>query len=187
LFSAGWIWHPWDAVVYFDVAAALSDPTHLDSLASHARTAFDVDLAEESSACWLSDDQVAVGSSASEEVAAVAAEQKEAVRPVPSGIALFDVPSNRYIRSHKLPEPPGTMMRVDESHVVAFYQHPKVISLATGEVLQEWRDLRTGTQTSSICDHRRGDVPPMACDPARCRFAVADGEAIHVVTVAKPS
>jgi hypothetical protein len=183
LLSAGWVWHPWDAVVYFDVATALSDPPHLDALTLHAPAAFNVNLAEESSACWLSDDQVAVGSSAQEESAKQAAEHVGTVRLGTSSVAVFDVPSRRYVRSFRLAEPPGTMMRVDDTHVVSFFRYPKVISLATGEVVREWKELETGTQTSSICHHVSPSIPPMALDPMRRRFAVADSDAIHVVTL----
>jgi hypothetical protein len=186
LLSAGWVWHPWDAVVYFDIGTAIRDPTHLDSLTAHSPFAFNVSLAEESSACWLSDDQVAVGSSTEEEDAEEAAAQDDAVRLLPSSVGVFDVPSGCYLRSFRMPEPVGTMMRIDPSHVVSFYKHPKVISLTTGEVVQEWPELRTGTQTSSICHHLKESIPPLAFDPERRRFAVASADAIHVVTVGLP-
>jgi hypothetical protein len=183
LLSAGWFWHPWDAVVYFDVAAALSEPAHLDSLSTHAPAAFNVELAEESSACWLSDDRVAVGSSAEGEDPEAAAEYAGAPRLAPLGVAVFDVPSRRYVQSFKLGRSPGTMMRVDETRVVSFHRHPKLISLVTGEVLREWEGLETGTQTSSICRDVSPSIRPLALDPERRRFAVASEDAIHVVTV----
>jgi hypothetical protein len=177
------VWHPCDAVVYFDVAAALSNPSHFDALTSHAPAAFNSGLAEESSACWLSDEQVAVGSSAHEEEEEEAAEYAGTIRLLPSSVAVYDVPSQRYLRSFRLAEPPGTLMRVDDTHVVSFFRYPKLISLVTGEVVRDWKELQTGMQTSSICRHVSSSIPPMALDPTRRRFAVADSDAIHVVTL----
>jgi hypothetical protein len=101
----------------------------------------------------------------------------------PLGVAVFDVPSRRYVQSFKLSGPPGTMMRVGETQVVSFYGHPKLISLVTGEVLRAWEGLETGTQTSSICQNVSPSLRPLALDPERRRFAVASEDAIHVVTI----
>ena len=183
LLSAGWAWHPWDAVIYFDVERALQDATHLDGLMT-SESGLHVGLAEESSACWLSDDQVAVASSTEEaDDPEAIAELGDKVWLPACSIGVFDVPSRRYLRSHKLSAPAGTIMRLDETHVISFYEYPKLISLTTGEVVTEWRQLKTGVQTSSICLGLDEPVPPIAFDPDRRRFAVADGERIHVVTV----
>jgi hypothetical protein len=183
LLSAGWVWHPWDAMLHFDVAASLSDPTHLDSLTWSAPSGPNVDLAGESSACWLSDELVAVGGSAEGENPKAPTEEGGSARLRPSGLAVFDVLLRRYIRSFRLSNPPGTMMRVGDDHVVSFYRYPKLISLLTGEIVQAWEDLATGMQTSSVCQDVIESVPPMALDPVRRRFAVADPEAIHVVVL----
>jgi hypothetical protein len=180
LLSAGWFWHPFDVVSYFEVDAALRDPTHLDS--SERRVI--AGLAEESSACWVSDDLVAVGSSAEEEDPETAGECEDTVRLLPSSVAVFDVSVGKYLRSFRLPAPTGTMMRLDSDHVVSFYGHPKVISLITGGIVREWRELNSGMQKSSICGGV--SIPPMAMDPMRRRFAVASEEAIHVVTLDPP-
>jgi hypothetical protein len=62
LLSAGWVWHPWGAVVCFDIALALTDPHHLDRI-DHLPYSGGVCLAEERSACWLNDDRIAVAAS----------------------------------------------------------------------------------------------------------------------------
>jgi len=36
LLSAGWVWHPCDGVIYYDLAEALRDPTHLDEVRNSA-------------------------------------------------------------------------------------------------------------------------------------------------------
>src|SRR5215468_6529162 len=70
LLSAGWVWHPLSLVLCFDVAQALADAHYLDD--RHGLPAsFNPDLAEESSACWLDDDCIAVAASAEPEQASV--------------------------------------------------------------------------------------------------------------------
>lgn len=109
LLSAGWVWHPWDAVVWFDLAAALNDPALLDALegAAHSRN---VCLSEESSAAWLDDERVLLGGSGEEEDPEEAGEidrEHPAQRLRPMGIAVFDIPQQRYSESHVLGYPPA--------------------------------------------------------------------------------
>jgi hypothetical protein len=59
LLSAGWLWHPLSVVAWFDIGQALADPHHLDSGDALPRL-FNPGLAEESSACWLDEDRIAV-------------------------------------------------------------------------------------------------------------------------------
>jgi hypothetical protein len=63
---------------------------------------------------------------------------------------------------------------------VAFYGHPKLVELKTGQVTRSWDDINTGNQNSSIIGHQE-QAPPLALDPVNRRFAVAVAEAIVVV------
>ena len=67
-----------------------------------------------------------------------------------------------------------------DSYAVGFYQHPKLINLATGAVEARWDDLWSGEQTaaSSGISNRRHRWP---FDAANRRFAVAAADAITVV------
>src|SRR5882762_6584746 len=149
LLSAGWVWHPWSGVVYYDIAEALRVPTHLDSTMNRAPGSLDVCAAEEAFGCWQIGDRVLLSASAEQED-----QQDEAAiglgepRLHPCGIAVYDVSTRRYIRSVVLDEPPGTLMPVGENHAVSFYKHPKLVSLETGKILARWEDLDTGTQVS---------------------------------------
>lgn len=173
LLSAGWVWQPWDAVVFFDVATALSDPSSLDH-GQGARDSLDVDFPEESSAAWLDDDQILLGSSGDE-----GCHEDGGLPPV--GLAVYDLESCAYTQRVQLGYPPGAMMPVGLDHVLSFFQHPRLISLRSGRVVHEWPDLATGELISSIVWDRRS--PAIALDAARARFAVADGNAVEVVTL----
>jgi hypothetical protein len=163
LLSAGWLWHPWDAVVFFDLARAIEDPQHLSSAADGPLGDSD---SEASSATWLTDHAAVVATSHAKSL-----------------VAAVDVRRGRLLSSAELERPAGTMMAVGERHIVALHGHPRLIRLCDGEVLHEWTDLHGGVQLSSIM-HHHASPPPMALDPVRRRFAVSDGERIHVVSLA---
>jgi hypothetical protein len=180
LLSAGWIWHPWDSVVTFDIAEALSNPTVLDNLRGCAPASRHLSMAEESSACWQTPERLLLGASTEQEDLT----DKDAVligepRLHPGGIAVYDLVSQTYTQSVTLGEPPGTMMPLRQSHVVCFYRHPKLVSLDSGEVVLRWEDLDTGNQVSSISESAR--VPPLALDAENQRFAVFGPAGITVI------
>lgn len=62
------------------------------------------------------------------------------------------------------------MTPAGESHLVCFYEHPKLVSLESGQVNARWDDLDSGTQQSSILlDHMQ--LSPLAIDAENRRFA----------------
>ena len=122
LLSAGWVWHPVDAVVYYDVDEALRQPQHLDSIERGAPHSRDVCLAEETSACWQTDTRVLLGGSGEEDRERV--EETEGRRLRPGGIAVYDVVSRAYVSSIVLGQTPGTIMPLGAEWAVCFYGHP---------------------------------------------------------------
>ena len=182
LLSAGWIWHPWNAVIYYEIAEALRDPTHLDNTANHAPGSSDVCLAEEASACWQTTERVLLGASSEEEDPQ---EERSAQIGEPRlhtcNIAVYDVPSSKYIRSVVLGEPPKIMMPTGNRHAISFHRHPKLVSLESGEVVARWEDLDTGKQVGSMISGAK--LPPLAIDVQHHRFAVAGPENVGVVQI----
>jgi len=182
LLSAGWVWHPWSSVIYFDIAKALHDPSHLDENGNMAPHSFNVSLAEHSTACWQTNERVLIGASSveedREEVAEVNAPE---LRLRPKGIAVYDVASGCYIKSAVLDEVTGTMMPLGETHAVCFFKHPRIVDLESGNTIVRWDDLDTGAQTSSIIWNAK--LPPLAIDAERRRFAVAGAEGITVIQI----
>jgi len=178
LLSAGWVWHPCDGVVYYDVGEALRNPAHLDDIRNAAPGSRYVALAEESSACWQTTERVLLGGSSDEdepqdEDIAEVGEPRVHAR----GIAVYDVVARVYTKSVVLAEMPGTMMPLGDKHVISFYRHPKIVSLDSGEVVASWDDLDTGNQSSSILS-KETLIPPLATD-----FAVPGPGGINVIHV----
>ena len=177
LLSAGWLWHPWDAVAVYDIAEALRDPSHLD--ATPGCNPRHVEGVPESSACWLSESQLLIAGG--ERDFEPDGGEIPGHRLTENGIMIYDAVTCEAVHSVQLEHPVGTMMPVGETSVVTFYGYPRLISLTDGRVIQEWPDLPSGSQTSSIIWNSKSPPPPIALDPANRRFAVAAGEDIHVI------
>jgi hypothetical protein len=180
LLSAEWVWHPLSLVVCLDVAQALADPRHLDDRHGFP-SSFNPGLAEESSACWLDDDCIAVAASAAPEENSVESDTGPRLRPC--GLAVYDVIQRTCLRAFQLDEPPGTIMALGTRHVLSLYRHPKLIDLSTGKVVHVWSELQSGLQDGSIVWGLDGDAqpPPMAFDRARNRFAIVNRDTVTVI------
>lgn len=180
LLSAGWVWHPWDVVGWFDLERALADPTHLDT-PRFAEGSLHIGLAEESSAAWQTDDTVLIGSSAEPEDPEEAEEAGDTLRLVSPGVAVVDVRTGRVLRSLSLTHPPGEVMPVGADRVLTLYEHPRLYHL-DGPLLHAWPELATGVSVGSIQPCRPAP-PAVALDPAGARFAVATPRGIAVVSL----
>jgi hypothetical protein len=177
--SAGWIWHPFNAVEWFDVDAALANPCSLDD-GAEASAPFNVGLAEPSSAAWLDDTHLVIGASAqnADEAEAMAA---GSARLRPNGLAVFDVVAGTCVGDFVLDHPPGLIAPIGGNRILSFHGHPRVISLDTGRVELAFPELDTGKQVGPITRQDKWDSAPIAVDAANRRFAVADEQAITVV------
>jgi hypothetical protein len=182
LLSAGWVWHPWSAVISFHVERALSNPRHLDEVNALPYSGEGC-LAEESSACWLDEDRIAVA--ASDDPGDPEENPGADAGPclLPRGLAVYNLADGTRLRAFQLDEPAGTILAIGANHVLSLHRHPKLIELTTGEVLHVWTELHSGRQDGSIVRGLEGDAkpPPMAFDAARNRFAIASGDQVTVV------
>jgi hypothetical protein len=181
LLSAGWLWHPLNLVAWFDVAQALTDAHHLDNSDALPHS-FNPGLAEESSACWLDDDCIAVAASAELEQDGVEGDTGLHLRP--RGLAVYDVTRRTCVRAFQLDEPPGTILALGTRYILSLYRHPKLVDLSTGKVVHVWTELQSGLQDGSIMWNLDGDAkpPPMALDPMSKRFAIVNGDAVTLIT-----
>jgi hypothetical protein len=182
LFSAGWVWHPWSTVVCFDLTRALTEPHHLDQ-GGNLPYSKNVCLAEESSACWLDDDRIAVAAADEPEGPHDNNHADAGPRLLPRGLAVYDLAGGTCLGAFQLGEPPGTILAIGANHALSLYRHPKLIDLSTGKILHVWAELHSGLQDGSIVWNLKEDAnpPPMALDPATIRFAIANRDAVTVI------
>jgi hypothetical protein len=171
LISAGWVWHPFDVACVFDLGACLADPRNLDSTNESQPDSTD----EVNIALFDSDSKLLLSSN----VGAELIDEPNTQRLRPGQIGLWNPTTRSFEKITTVGKTLGSLMPLGRNHVVSFYEHPKIVDLVTGQVVQEWPGVNSGKQSSSII-HHLDTIPPMAKDPANYRFAVADKEKITV-------
>jgi hypothetical protein len=172
LLSAGWFWHPADSASTWSIEAALRDPTTLDVLGAPNPSS----ETQISSATFVDDERVVLSSNPGCEPF-----DEEGDSPFrPGTLALFHLGSGEFESLTTVELPVGQMMWLGEGRVVGFYEHPKVIEVSTGTVVCRWPEIKTGKQSSSII-YQSGELPLIAPDPARKRFAVASADRVIVL------
>ena len=183
LLSAGWVWHPFDALCWFNVEAALNDATTLDRFVHQTTHSRHIGFVEESSACWQTAKRILIGGGSDEEDPEEAA-QFSGPRIPANGLAVYDVMEDQFVASCSFGHPAGAMMPVGETHVVTFFGHPRLYRVAGGVLEKEWPAIQSGRETSSIFGYSPEPAKPIAIDPHKQRFAVANGKTIYVVQLA---
>jgi hypothetical protein len=172
LASAGWIWHPVDAVRAFDVETALKDPSHLDG------EGFGIDAwADETGAGFAPDGRLIVALNGIEKDG----QDAIATADTPVEIRTFEFRSGIVPKVVHRSGRVGMLMAVGSRYVLGLHQCPKLIDATTGDVVQDWPHIRSGLQTSSILLDEERIPPPMALDPIGRRCAIADAEGITVL------
>lgn len=165
LLSNGWVWQPWNMIAVYDVAKALSEPAHLSGAGIELSlgSAFEGEV----DAATLDGDRVIATGSAAE-----------------PALAIVELPSGKNIASIMLAQYAGTrIMPWGKEHIVALDGRPRVLSLATGEVVQQWSDVETGRGLGQPSVNLKPPVAPyVAIDPSRPRFAVANDERLVVIS-----
>lgn len=165
LLSAGWIWHPLDRLVLFNVRDALLKPKILDV---SANMELSEELWEVHSAAFQGSDSIIM---TADEEGGTENDRLLIRYSLRDGKIDFIIP---------LEEVVGTIMPLNDDFLIGFHEHPKLIQIATGKVVHRWLELNTGKQDSSIIYHH-GKIPPLALDPEHMRFAIADEEGITVI------
>jgi hypothetical protein len=173
ILSAGWVWHPFDTVRVFDLKSSDDGRISLDLCDECCNQGAEVNSAVFGPSGYL----IAASSREAEDFCD---EPGERLRP--GMIGVYNLDEQRVISLASLEDEAGTLMPVGADHVVGFFDHPKLIEIATGRVLYRWPELKTGEQNSGILWHKPLP-PPLALDSSGGRFAVADEKQITIVTL----
>lgn len=175
LMSAGWVWHPFDTVLMFEIEQVMHHPELLDQ-----DLKWNFASTELHDAAFAGGDAIVISSADTYyEDEDERAEETGEFMLQPDQIGRYSLTNHAYQTIAPLKAPTGLMMSFGD-YVVGFYEHPKLIDLATGDIIVRWPDLATGNQNGSIISHL-DKIPPIALDPTNKRFAVADAENITVI------
>jgi hypothetical protein len=184
LLSAGWVWHPWEGLCVFDVSEALADPAHLDRGGIDAPGSKVGSVAGEvAPATFLDESTVVVATKDDDErlddpepdTAAVGGRE----------LATWSLRDKQWVTRAHPRVPLGTIMAFGSEHVVSFFEHPRLLNLETGVMVEEWPEIGTGRQRGALLmDDGSEGIPPIARDPFHARFAVAAADHIDVIELA---
>ena len=172
LIDAGWFWHPWCGAVVFEVTHA-DDGTFRFKKNAVFSTAFSTQNEIESVA-FLGNTHLVVAS-----VSDYLGEERESGSLRPKQLGVWSLADRRWESKVDVSEPVGMLMPWKE-WAVSFFDHPKLIELATGKVVHRWSKIYSGKQLGPI-ELGNPTPPPMAIDPLRGRFAVADSKSVTLV------
>jgi len=168
LLSAGWIWHPVDSFLIYDLSDDISSPKIFDPNDLRRE---DIGLWEISEAVFIDDKYLLLSGYVDQD------EDKGV------GMVVFDLNAEKLISKSLLTESTGKLMPVDSMHTVSFYGYPKLINIQTGEIVQRWNDISVHRQNGSI--NTSATFTPIAIDPLNKRFAVATENSIEVVELSQ--
>jgi hypothetical protein len=149
--SAGWFWHPWDVVEWFDLERALREPRTLDE-GNFTPNGGTIGLAEQSDATWLDDDRLLIATSEEGEDNPEGIALAGPSRLKPNSIGVYDVAAERMLSTFEVGRPAGRMMPLGSKHFVAFCGRPRIISLVDGRTVHVFDDLDGGDQVGQ--EHR---------------------------------
>ncbi len=170
--SKGWVWHPWDVVVLFDVEACLNDPTLLDEGLSIPNN-----TTETCSASFIDNDSLLVCGSQEEPL------DDDVEAPIPPGhIAVWNFKNNQILKAVAVKEPFGNLIALNHTHCWDLFEYPKIINIHTGDVEEKVEDLRTGLQKSAIIHPVHQGIPLMAYNRVRQTLAIAHNHTIDMLS-----
>lgn len=177
LMSADWMWHPFDYVLLYETEQVLAEPALLDAGPNWSLVATGTEIPN--AAFAENGTAIFAGADAYYDEGDQDEEEKNAFVLRPNQIGRYSLSEKRFLTVASLEELIGTLMPVTD-FVVSFYEHPKLIEVATGSIVACWPELKTGKQNSSIIHHIE-TLPPLALDAPNKRFAVADSEEITII------
>jgi len=174
LIDAGWFWHPWCGAVVFEITQKDDGPLQFTK-----STAFSTPFSTQNeidSVAFLGNTHLVVSS-----VSDYLGEEPKPGSLGPKQLGVWSLAERRWESKVDLNEPAGMLMPWKE-WVVSFYDHPKLIELATGKVKHRWDKIYSGKQLGPI---ELGDPspPPIAMDPLQGRFAVASSKTVTLVSL----
>ena len=172
LLSAGWVWHPFDTLAFYDLSSACKDSSMLDKIECSGLDGW----GEVNSAAFIDDDHLIISENADS-----VRYGENSVGNTPGTIGLISLREGKLLSKCAHDPAAGIMMPLNKDYVVTFYQHPKVVHLPSGQIVASWPDIQSGVATSSIIHHHE-PTPALALDPERRRFAIAQEKEIVVIT-----
>ena len=100
----------------------------------------------------------------------------------PSQIGLYDLNEKRFVKRVTIDFNVGTLIPLSENFALTLYEHPKLIDLNSGKVVQSLTDMDVGKQESSIIHHLE-NLPIWAVDRDSKRVAIVSNGGIEILSL----
>jgi hypothetical protein len=164
LISAGWVWQPFEIVSLYDLEAVARKPEVLDdpwNACPEGGWGDDI-----KTAAFINGDRVLL------------AGDNEDTEYTPL-FHVYDLEAGKFVSKIQLADTPGLLMPVGDC-VIGFWEHPKLIEISSGKIVQRWEDIDSGHRNGSFINKEDPHVP-IAMDPFNKRFAVGSSDRITVI------
>ncbi len=178
MLHAGWVWHPYNVVELFDVGVVLTNPHLLDNNENR----YDIPIKAEVASAEFLDDDLIVISATEDHINEVDLTDKHHLYA--HQIGLYSVSQGQFVKKIDIGKKVGMIVPFTQDLVMDLYQYPKVFDLNTGQIIQEFKDIDSGTQDGPIIHHIE-KMPSVAIDAKNKRVAIANGTKIDVLSLEK--
>lgn len=146
LISKGWVWHPWDMVVAFNIEACLQNPLLLDKVTKTPDVNAEVGVAG-----FISNHEVLIGAIGDGELMDEEAENAEALQP--GQLVVWNLETDELSAPVTVKGIFGNIFPIDDTYTWDLAGCPRIINYRTGEVTDQLDELLVNPQVSSIIHH----------------------------------
>jgi hypothetical protein len=125
LMSKGWVWHPLDEILVFEIAKCINNPRLLDEPQLYPNVGVEI-----CTASFIDDETVIIGSSDE-----IFNEDNIEYLP-PKHIALWDLKTNKILIPIRTKENIANLYAIDSSQAWDLFCFPKIVNIVTGEIIE---------------------------------------------------
>jgi hypothetical protein len=168
MMSKGWVWHPLDMVMIFNIKECINNPLLLDDPQSCPNVGLEV-----CTASFIDGDSAVVGSfdRVIDEIGDLP----------PKHICIWDLKTNKLSNPVAVKENFGNLFAINAKYAWDMFGFPKIIDLETGKVIEQNKKINSGKQRSSIINDT-DDFPSIIFNKRTGQIAVKAYEKIEVLT-----
>lgn len=171
--TKGWVWHPCDRVAYFDIEACLKNPLLLDQPIEPVPILYEV-----ATASFIDNNLVLLGINHDadyfDNIETITGLSK-------SQLIIWDVNKNRIIQQLDVNFKIGNFIIINHTIVLDLYHHPKLVNFRTCELIQEFAEINSGLQCSSIIGHLE-NLPKVVWSKENKQLALVTESTIEILS-----
>lgn len=172
ILSKGWYWHPWDGVELFNVEDCLANPTLLDNGRMPPKVSTEI-----SSASFINQEEILLWANNEEPM------DEDSDVPIPPGhLAIWNIRTDTISNAVQVKGVCGNILAIDDKRCWDLMDYPKIISLESGEIIDENQEVFSGKQSSSIIYYPE-QTTQIAYNRATKQVAIGHDYTIEILTL----